>query len=384
MLHKIPEFSKSLSCSIRFQSALVEEEEPIFKGTKVAAIVPHCYRQVLTLLASLLLKMSSPRPPSTNANSKQISMLMLAKAVAPYAIYLFGFSIGFFHGGMTAESRSLEALHQVVSSRENCIKTTATTTPTATTSTPKVAPTDPPPGNGWKSIQVFYGQLQEPKNKNRIFYSQAKQDQIVLGLLHHKRDGFFVDLAANDAKRISNTYALERAYGWNGVCIEPNPEYWFDHARYRQCQLVAAIVGDQRMDEIIFNYRGVYGGIKKEGMDNANDALDARGLPLPAYTVPLQELLERTQTPRIIDYLSLDVEGAEYYVMQHFPFASYQIKIMTVERPKDDLKRHLEAHGFQMMAQISKFGETLWVHTNFLNSLDLSVLKPEAIASLEG
>ena len=302
---------------------------------------------------------------------------MWAKAIAPYAIYLFGFSIGFFHGGMTAESRGLEALHQVVSSHENCIKTTATTTtPTATPSTLEVVPTEPSYGSGWKSIQVFYGQLQEPKNEKDVFYSQAKQDQIVLGLLRHKRDGFFVDLAANDAKLLSNTYALERSYGWNGVCIEPNPEYWFGHVRYRQCQLVAAIVGDQRMDEIIFNYRGVYGGIKKAGMDNAPDRFDARGLPLPAYTVPLQELLERTQTPRVIDYLSLDVEGAEYYVMQRFPFASYQIKIMTVERPNADLKRHLEAHGFQMMAQITKWGETLWVHTNFLNSLDLSVLEP--------
>ena len=87
----------------------------------------------------------------------------------------------------------------------------------------------------------------------------------------------------------------------------------------------------------------------------------------------------------MIDYLSLDVEGAEFYVMQNFPFASYQIKIMTVERPKDDLKQHLEAHGFQMMAQISKFGETLWIHKSFLNSVDLSVLEqPEALASLKG
>ena len=237
--------------------------------------------------------------------------------------------------------------------------------------------------NGWKSIQVFYGELQDPKSKKRIWYSQANQDRIVISLLRNKRQGFFVDLAANDAKRISNTYALERSFDWNGVCIEPNPEYWFDHTRYRKCQLMAAIVGDERMEEITFNYRGVYGGIKKTGFDNANDKFDKMGLPLPAFTVPLKELFERAETPSVIDYLSLDVEGAELLVMQNFPFGSYRIKIMTVERPKNDLKQLLEAHGFQMMAEISEFGETLWIHKNFLSSLDLGVLAPESIASLK-
>jgi len=67
---------------------------------------------------------------------------------------------------------------------------------------------------GWKNIHVFYGNrnhLQEIKP-----FSQMQQDVIVAALLHHKRNGYFVDLAAHHATYISNTYVLERDWDWGG------------------------------------------------------------------------------------------------------------------------------------------------------------------------
>jgi hypothetical protein len=91
--------------------------------------------------------------------------------------------------------------------------------------------------------------------------------------------------------------------------------------------------------------------------------------------VPLQEVLERTDTPHVIDYLSRNVEGAETYIMKNFPLSSYRIKIMTVERPDKELMQHLEANGFKPMGDISGFGETLWIHNDFIGGLDLGVLE---------
>jgi hypothetical protein len=94
------------------------------------------------------------------------------------------------------------------------------------------------------------------------------------------------------------------------------------------------------MEEIKFNYRGVNGGINLEGFDNV-EMYENRSIP--TFTVPLHEVLERVHTPDVIDYLSLDVEGAETYIMNNFPLSSYRIKIMTVERPDKELLQHLEA-----------------------------------------
>jgi hypothetical protein len=76
----------------------------------------------------------------------------------------------------------------------------------------------------------------------------------------------------------------------------------------------------------------------------------------------------------MIDYLSLDVEGAETCIMKNFPLSFYRIKIMTVERPDKEVQQHLEANGFKLMESLAHFGETLWIHNDFMSGPDLSVL----------
>jgi len=52
---------------------------------------------------------------------------------------------------------------------------------------------------------------------------------------------FFVDLAANHAWHISNTYALEQRLSWKGICIEPQPRYHWKLAM-RNCTVYAAVI----------------------------------------------------------------------------------------------------------------------------------------------
>jgi hypothetical protein len=81
--------------------------------------------------------------------------------------------------------------------------------------------------DGWQTVHVFYGsvdypvesQLWVPKERPVYYYSQARQDEVVLNLLRNKTNGYFVDLAANDATALSNSYTLERFYGWKGLCV---------------------------------------------------------------------------------------------------------------------------------------------------------------------
>ena len=76
--------------------------------------------------------------------------------------------------------------------------------------------------DGWRSVDVFYGRPdllermlpQDEDGKPVRWFSQAAQDELVSGLLRGKQNGYFVDLAANDATVFSNTYALEQQYGW--------------------------------------------------------------------------------------------------------------------------------------------------------------------------
>merc|ERR1719410_1249144 len=76
--------------------------------------------------------------------------------------------------------------------------------------------------------------------------------------------------------------------------------------------------------------------------------------------VSLMTIFEETNVPKIIDYFSLDVEGAETLVMQNFPWEEYSFKFITIERPKEDLKMILQLNGYKFAMKISTYDETLW------------------------
>ena len=70
---------------------------------------------------------------------------------------------------------------------------------------------------GWHPIHVFYGKKEGLKlDPTKEWFAQVHQDEIVVDLLGE--NGYFVDLAANDAKELSNTVALEK-HGWDGTLV---------------------------------------------------------------------------------------------------------------------------------------------------------------------
>jgi hypothetical protein len=221
----------------------------------------------------------------------------------------------------------------------------------------------PPPSSdtdGWHPINVFYGDVSGLKTGDKQWFSQVNQDRIIVDLLG--TDGYFMDLAANEAVEYSNTLALERQ-GWNGLCIEPNPTYWYGLS-HRKCTVVGALLGDN-VDKVQVKFRGVYGGIVGKMADKmANRKKEPEALVEDRYTAPIKDVLKRFNVPKTIDYLSLDIEGAEYLVMKNFPFDEYSIKVLTVERPNKELKLLLESNGYIMVKSLAWWGETLWVHTS--------------------
>jgi Methyltransferase FkbM domain len=94
----------------------------------------------------------------------------------------------------------------------------------------------------------------------------------------------------------------------------------------------------------------------------------------PRFTVTLSEILERFQAPSVIDYLSLDVEGAEEYILQGFPFDKYTILVLTIENPNLMLCDLLESKGYIMVKKLKK-QETLWIHQSIKNEIDNAALE---------
>ena len=245
--------------------------------------------------------------------------------------------------------------------------------------------------DGWSTVHVFYGNSDLITQDSAIpsgyfgenkWFSQFRQDEIVSRLLRGKRNGYFVDLAANDAVRISNTYALESQFGWTGLCLEPNERYWPGLA-YRTCTVVGAVVGNTTMDQVAFKFpkeKAPKGGIVGKEFDNHE--VGEKGETRQRYTVTLKDIFERFDTPKVIDYLSLDVEGAELFIMSYFPFSEYRIQILTVERPNTELSKLLEKEGYVLLKTLHANTETLWVHESALGNGSDSTLDQQALKEI--
>jgi hypothetical protein len=173
--------------------------------------------------------------------------------------------------------------------------------------------------DGWHPIHVFYGKTDHISYHSAIskdyftsvvWYSQARQDEVVAALLRNQKNGYFVDLAANDPIKISNTYALETQFNWKGLCIEPNPIYWPGLSYRTNCHIVGAVIGSDRLTPIQFRFpkaMGPRGGIVGNGFDNQPDEKSKLEDEKPRYTVSLLEIFKKFGTPPVIDYMSLDV-----------------------------------------------------------------------------
>ena len=212
----------------------------------------------------------------------------------------------------------------------------------------------------WKPAYVYRGGPSEPLKQ---WYGQAEQDKLVSWLTKNKTNGYFVDLAANDATSLSNTFSLEQRLNWTGLCVEANPQYWYELGRLRSCTVVGAVVGKNANEVISFSMDTFMGGIVDKKFDNKRVSESKKQ---ERFTVQLDRTFQQFEVPLIIDYLSLDVEGAEEYIMDAFPFQDYRFRFMTVERPSANMTAKLAEHGYRLVQKLVSFGDTLFAHESEL------------------
>jgi len=211
---------------------------------------------------------------------------------------------------------------------------------------------------GWSFLAVYIGTIHDPSLDAR-WTSQAGQDKTIFNLFIGKKNGYFIDLAANNAVSDSNTLTLEQEYGWKGLCIEANPIY-IDLLLKRNCQVVQAVVGKSDNTDMGFFFNGGLGGIVGHNFDNVNKQASQM-----FKTVSLTNILQYLQVPLIVDYMSFDIEGAEEFVFETFAWNHYTFLVMTIERPKKNLKNSLVVHGYIYVCNHGNFGDELWVHHTF-------------------
>lgn len=194
--------------------------------------------------------------------------------------------------------------------------------------------------------------------------SQAGQDYWIFAeAFDEMRRGYFLDIGAHDGITLSNTYLLETKYKWTGICIEANP-ISFEKLRRNRSTTCVNICLDQSEREVEFVLDDVLGGIADRDVRNKDaDAASPKMTTLKAR--PLVSILEECAAPCDIDYLSIDVEGAEERVLGGFDFQKYTFKAITIELPGERLRNVFKSNGYILLREIPCL-DCLYIHQDFI------------------
>jgi FkbM family methyltransferase len=193
--------------------------------------------------------------------------------------------------------------------------------------------------------------------------SQAGQDFWIFGeAFNEKKNGFFVEIGSADGVYLNNTLLLETRYDWQGICIEASPTAFNSLKLVRSARCLNMCI-DSKEGEVEFAPAGLFGGIVDNDTDNPVSA--GKGIKLKTKT--LVSVLKNENAPKIIDYLSLDAEGAEDRILGEFPFEEFRFNCMTIERPKALLREVLKRNCYVLVKEIPRL-DVFYIHESFVDS----------------
>jgi len=189
------------------------------------------------------------------------------------------------------------------------------------------------------------------------WHGQTEQDRYFAELVvRGRRGGRFLDVGAHDGQTMSNTLALERDYGWTGVCIEANQDL------ATACR--AARPGARVVESGVWSCPGWMTLETPASGDTLLSRLS--GIPgnedyfTEEFTSTVEQLVKVSPIRSLLledetwfDYFSLDVEGAELEALAGIDWDRTSFGFVIVEhgyRPGaiEALTEFMSARGYEL------------------------------------
>ena len=193
--------------------------------------------------------------------------------------------------------------------------------------------------------------------------SQLRQDLFVLSQLNFKRKGYLVEFGATNGVDLSNTYLMEKEFGWTGILAEP--------ARCWHKRLIESRISDIEINCV---WKDSHSNVTFNEVDVAElstiqtysdtDLHKERksGKTYDVKTISLNDLLAKYNAPKQIDYLSIDTEGSEFEILRNFDFGKHSFQVITCEHNftpmREEIYDLLSKNGYVRKYQkLSKFDD---------------------------
>lgn len=190
--------------------------------------------------------------------------------------------------------------------------------------------------------------------------------------------GIFLEIGAWKGEHFSQTAYLERERGWTGVCVDPFPS-GFEQRTCRVCPKAVSADGQPRAFLKVTTDRRHGGDVSYL---SGFKAAVQRSIHWPIIsqhcdyeeirveTITLDQLYELYELPAYIDFLSLDIEGAELELLQSMDWSARHFGLIAVEHNMDQLIRKqigelLSANDYRLL-EAWEFDDLYFSHKAWL------------------
>lgn len=173
---------------------------------------------------------------------------------------------------------------------------------------------------------------------DRPYPSQAGQDRYLdTEIFREKRDGVFVEVGGFDGITGSNCLFFELFRDWRGLIVEPSPDLAAAIRDIRRVPCIEAAVAAEAGSAPFISVENGYTQMSGLARSYDPDILslvrensDHQETELEVATRPLADILGANDL-QTVDYISLDVEGAELEILSGFPFDDFDVTAWSVE-----------------------------------------------------
>jgi len=195
--------------------------------------------------------------------------------------------------------------------------------------------------------------------------SQLGQDIFALSVNRFKPNGFFVEFGATNGKTLSNTWLLEKRFGWTGILAEPARTWHAALAANREVIVEHDCVWSRSGEVLKFSEvpnEAELSTISDLSGDDRHAASRRGAKEYEVTTIAFTELLSKHSAPPLVDFLSIDTEGSELEILSSLDWDRWKFRAIACEHNftpnREKIANLLAGLGYQRVyTEVSDFDD---------------------------
>jgi hypothetical protein len=196
-------------------------------------------------------------------------------------------------------------------------------------------------------------------------YSQFGEQIYILDFFGSIK-GKYLDIGAGQPIKGSNTYALYRK-GWTGICVDPlRRNSWLHRLLRKRDEFVQSLAGPPGEASLFsfepYAYSTILPDVATKVLEKLGEGVHLKRVS-KIEVIPPHQIVQRFTDPTKVNFLSIDVEGADLEVLKSNDWSIFSPNLICVEQWEEDLKlegfsQFLESKGYRFEKRIGY--STFW------------------------